>query len=197
MFSYELVGFIAGSLGIFFGVPQALRVRRLGHGRGVSLFSWLLQFGVATSWAAYGFDVDSRSLLIMNIGAGVINASVIISIIQNKLKSFLILATFIVVLSLLVLTLPSALVSALLVTLVFSQSPQIVKSFKNIRSEKDSAVSIPAMSVGAASNFLWLMYALLIDDNLLKVSTTIAFSTYTAVIVLELIGKRVRRLKTA
>ena len=80
---------------------------------------------------------------------------------------------------------------------MFSQSPQIVKSFKNIRSEKDSAVSIPAMSVGAASNFLWLMYALLIDDNLLKVSTTIAFSTYTAVIVLELIGKRVRRLKTA
>ena len=80
MFSYELVGFIAGSLGIFFGVPQALRVRRLGHGRGVSLFSWLLQFGVATSWAAYGFDVDSRSLLIMNIGAGVINASVIINV---------------------------------------------------------------------------------------------------------------------
>jgi uncharacterized protein with PQ loop repeat len=41
MISAEVVGFIAGALGMFFGLPQALRVRRLGHGRGVSLISWL------------------------------------------------------------------------------------------------------------------------------------------------------------
>ena len=44
MLSAELVGFIAGALGMFFGLPQALRVRRLGHGRGVSLISWSLHF---------------------------------------------------------------------------------------------------------------------------------------------------------
>ena len=197
MFSAELLGFIAGTLGVFFGVPQALRVRRLGHGRGVSLFSWLLQFGVATSWAAYGFDVDSRSLFITNICAGLINASVIMAIINNRLKSIAILSIYVVVLSTLVLVLPSVLVSALLLALVFSQSPQIVKSFKNIRSEHTSAVSIPALSVGALSNFLWLIYAFLIDDTLLKASTTIAFITYSAVIALELIGKRIRSLKTA
>ena len=37
MISAEVVGFIAGGIGIFFGLPQALRVRKLGHGRGVSL----------------------------------------------------------------------------------------------------------------------------------------------------------------
>ena len=29
MISAELVGFVAGALGMFFGLPQALRVRRL------------------------------------------------------------------------------------------------------------------------------------------------------------------------
>lgn len=197
MFSVEIVGFIAGSLGMFFGLPQALRVRRLGHGRGVSLFTWLLQFGVATSWATYGFDTKSSSLLIMNIGAGFINASVIFAIMNNKFKTFAILSIYVVVLSTLILILPSGLVSALLVALVFSQTPQIFKSFKNIRSEKRSAVSIPALSLGASSNFLWLCYALLIDDNLLKVSTTIAFSTYMTVIILELLGKRAQALNTA
>ena len=55
MISAEVVGFIAGGIGIFFGLPQALRVRKLGHGRGVSLISWTLQFAVAASWATYGF----------------------------------------------------------------------------------------------------------------------------------------------
>jgi len=55
MISAEVVGFIAGGIGIFFGLPQALRVRKLGHGRGVSLISWTLQFAVAASWANIWF----------------------------------------------------------------------------------------------------------------------------------------------
>ena len=197
MFSAEIVGFIAGTLGMFFGLPQALRVRRLGHFQGVSLTSWLLQFGVATSWATYGFDVKSPALMITNIGAGLINASVIWAIIQNRVKSSLILTTYVAGLATLVLILPAPLVSALLIALVFSQTPQVYKSFKNIKGGEHSAVSYGALSVGAISNFLWFIYALLIDDLLLKVSTTIAFSTYMAVIILEVIGERSRALKTA
>lgn len=192
MISAEVVGFIAGALGMFFGLPQALRVRRLGHGRGVSLISWLLQFGVATSWATYGFDVKSPSVLLTNVGAGIVNATVIWAIIQNRLKSIVILTTYVAVLATLVLVLPSVLVSALLIALVFAQSPQVYKSYKNIEGGKDSAVSVMALSVSSFSIFLWFIYAIMISDTLIKVSTTISFSTNVAIIVLELIGKRRR-----
>ena len=197
MISAEVVGFIAGALGMFFGLPQALRVRRLGHGRGVSLISWLLQFGVATSWATYGFDVKSPSVLLTNVGAGIVNATVIWAIIQNRLKSIVILTTYVAVLATLVLVLPSVLVSALLIALVFAQSPQVYKSYKNIEGGKDSAVSVMALSVSSFSIFLWFIYAIMISDTLIKISTTISFSTNVAIIVLELIGKRRRGLQTA
>lgn len=197
MFSAELLGFIAGGLGMFFGLPQALRVRKLGHGRGVSLISWMLQFGVATSWAAYGFDIDSPSVLLTNVGAGLVNASVIFAIIRNNVKTFVILSGYAAGLSALILNLPSAIVSALLIALVFAQSPQIVKSFKNLAIGGESAVSVSALSVSSVSILLWFIYAVLADVPLILLSTTIAVSINISIIVLELIGKRRRGLKTA
>lgn len=197
MFSAELLGFIAGGLGMFFGLPQALRVRKLGHGRGVSLISWMLQFGVATSWAAYGFDIDSPSVLLTNVGAGLVNASVIFAIIRNNVKTFVILSGYAAGLSALILNLPSAIVSALLIALVFAQSPQIVKSFKNLAIGGESAVSVSALSVSSVSILLWFIYAVLADVPLILLSTTIAASINISIIVLELIGKRRRGLKTA
>ncbi len=192
MFSAELLGFIAGGLGMFFGLPQALRVRKLGHGRGVSLISWMLQFGVATSWAAYGFDIDSPSVLLTNVGAGLVNASVIFAIIRNNVKTFVILLGYAAGLSALILNLPSAIVSALLIALVFAQSPQIVKSFKNLAIGAESAVSVSALSVSSVSILLWFIYAVLADVPLILLSTTIAVSINISIIVLELIGKRGR-----
>jgi uncharacterized protein with PQ loop repeat len=192
MFSAELLGFIAGGLGMFFGLPQALRVRKLGHGRGVSLISWMLQFGVATSWAAYGFDIDSPSVLLTNVGAGLVNASVIFAIIRNNVKTLVILSGYAAGLSALILNLPSAIVSALLIALVFAQSPQIVKSFKNLAIGAESAVSVSALSVSSVSILLWFIYALLADVPLILLSTTIAVSINISIIVLEMIGKRRR-----
>ena len=122
---------------------------------------------------------------------------VIWAIIQNRLKSIVILTTYVAVLATLVLVLPSVLVSALLIALVFAQSPQVYKSYKNIEGGKDSAVSVMALSVSSFSIFLWFIYAIMIEDTLIKVSTTISFSTNVAIIALELIGKRRRGLKTA
>jgi uncharacterized protein with PQ loop repeat len=197
MFSAEALGFIAGGLGMFFGLPQALRVRKLGHGRGVSLISWMLQFGVATSWAAYGFDIDSPSVLLTNVGAGLVNASVIFAIIRNNVKTLVILSGYAAGLSALILNLPSAIVSALLIALVFAQSPQIVKSFKNLAIGAESAVSVSALSVSSVSILLWFVYAVLADVPLILLSTTIAVSINISIIVLELIGKRRRGLKTS
>jgi len=195
--SAEVVGFTAGALGMFFGLPQALRVRRLGHGRGVSLISWMLQFGVATSWAAYGLDIRSPSVLLTNVGAGLINASVIVAVMRNNVKSLSILVAYASVLTTLVLVLPSFLVSALLISLLCAQGPQIIKSYKNISAGKDSAVSIVALSVSSFSIFLWFIYAVMVSDSLIIVSTVISFTSIISVIVLESIGKRQRTLNTA
>jgi uncharacterized protein with PQ loop repeat len=197
MISAELVGFIAGALGMFFGLPQALRVRRLGHGRGVSLISWMLQFGVATSWAAYGLDIKSPSVLLTNVGAGLINASVIMAVMRNNVKSLSILVTYASVLTALVLVLPSFLVSALLISLLCAQGPQIVKSYKNISVGKDSAVSTAALSVSSFSIFLWFIYPVMVSDSLIMVSTVISFTSMISIIILESIGKRRRALNTA
>lgn len=142
MFSTEILGFIGGALGIFFGLPQALRIRRLGHGRGLSLISWLLQLGVATSWAAFGFDKNSPSLLATNMAAGLINASVVWVILNNRLRAMLTISILVVCVAGLVLTLPASIASVLLISLVFAQSPQVYKSFKNIKIGKESAVSV-------------------------------------------------------
>ena len=197
MISAEVVGFIAGGLGMFFGLPQALRVRRLGHGRGVSLISWLLLFGTSTCWGAYGLDIKSPSVLLTNIGAALVNASVIMAIMKNNLKSIALLSVYASALSALILNLPSAVVSTILILVVFAQTPQIVKSYKNLHAGADTAVSISGLSVSSLSIALWFVYALLADVSLILLSASIAVSLNLSVIILELIGKRRRALKTA
>jgi uncharacterized protein with PQ loop repeat len=113
------------------------------------------------------------------------------------LKSIAILTIYVAVIATLVLTLPSALVSALLIALVFAQSPQVYKSYKNLKGGKDSAVSVLALSVSSFSIILWFIYAVMIEDTLIIVSTTISFSTNVAIILLEIIGKRSRALNAA
>jgi uncharacterized protein with PQ loop repeat len=195
--SAEVVGFIAGGIGMFFGLPQALRVRRLGHGRGVSLISWLLLFGTSTCWGAYGLDIKSHSVLLTNIGAALVNASVIMAIMKNNLKSIALLSVYASALSALILNLPSAVVSTILILVVFAQTPQIVKSYKNLHAGADTAVSISGLSVSSLSIALWFVYALLADVSLILLSASIAVSLNLSVIILELIGKRRRALKTA
>lgn len=197
MISAELVGFIAGGIGIFFGLPQALRVRKLGHGRGVSLISWTLQFAVAASWATYGFDAKSPSILFTNLVALVVNASVIMAILRNNMKAISLLIIYAAVWATLVLVLPNPAVSTLLIALNFAQSPQIVKSFHNIRAGKDSAVSITALSVSCSSILIWILYGFMADESLIKVSASVALSINSVIIALELIGKRKRALDFA
>ena len=197
MFSLEAVGFIAGSLGIFFGLPQALRVRKLGHGHGVSLISWLLQYGVSISWATYGFAHKSPSVLLTNVSAASVTASVILAIYRNNKKAIPVLIVIPILLSTFILTLPTAVVSILLFAFVFAQSPQVIKSFKSIALGKDSAVSLTAIAVSWVSVLLWAVYGYMKHDIFFIVCSMGTFTVNSAIISLELIGKRRRALQTA
>ena len=78
-----------------------------------------------------------------------------------------------------------------------ASTPQVVKSFHNIRVGKDSAVSITALSVSCFSILIWILYGFMADDSLIKVSALVALSINSLIIVLELIGKRKRALESA
>lgn len=190
----ELLGFIGGGIGIFYGVPQALRIRRLGHGTGVSLPTWLLTYGVSTSWAAWGFGVHSPSALIMNIGGAVVNGSVVVAIMPSLRKAILSLISITVVLWFLVLALPDAIVSVLLTALVFFLAPQVVTSFRTLRDGMISVVSMKALTVSMMSNVFWIAYGLVTKIYLILLTSGIAMTMILIVMTLELLAQRKARI---
>lgn len=191
----ELLGFIGGGIGMFYGVPQALRIRRLGHVTGVSLPTWLLTFGVSTSWAAWGFGAHSPSALIMNIGGALVNGSVVVAIMPSLRKAILPLISITVVLWFLVLTLPDAIVSVLLTALVFFLAPQVVTSFRTLRDGTISVVSMKALTVSMASNIFWISYGFATKTYLILLTSGIAITMILIVMTLELLAQRKTRLR--
>ena len=191
----ELLGFIGGGIGMFYGVPQALRIRRLGHGTGVSLPTWLLTFGVSTSWAAWGFGANSPSALIMNIGGALVNGSVVLAIMPSMRKAILPLVGITAALWFLVLTLPDAIVSVLLTALVFFLAPQVVTSFRTLRDGTISVVSMKALTVSMMSNVFWIAYGLVTEIYLILLTSGIAMTMILIVMTLELLSQRKIRME--
>ena len=190
----ELLGFIGGGIGMFYGLPQALRIRRLGHGTGVSLPTWLLTFSVSMSWAVWGFGAHSPSALIMNIGGALVNGSVAMAIMPNKRNGIFYLLAITAALWYLILSLPDAIVSALLVALVFFLAPQVLKSFRSLRNGTSSAVSIRALVVALLSNIFWIAYAFAREIHLVFLTSGIAITMILIVMTLELLAQRKARL---
>lgn len=193
----ELLGFIGGGIGMFYGLPQALRIRRLGHGIGVSLNTWLLTFGVSTSWAAWGFGADSPSALIMNIGGALVNGSVVVAIMPSLRKAILPLLSITVVLWFLVLTLPDPIVSVLLTALVFFLAPQVITSFRSLRNGTISVVSMKALTVSMMSNIFWIAYGFVTKTYLIFLTSGIAMTMILIVMALELLAQRKIRIASS
>lgn len=190
----ELLGFIGGGIGMFYGLPQALRIRRLGHGVGVSLPSWLLTFSVSMSWAAWGYGANSPSALIMNICGALVNGSVVLAIMPSMRKAILYLLTITAALWFVILTLPDPIVSALLIALVFCLVPQVLESLRSLQNGTTSAVSIKALTVALLSNIFWIAYAFVREIHLVFLTSGIAMTMIFIVMALELLAQRKLRL---
>ncbi len=186
----ELLGFLAGGIGMFFGLPQARHVRAVGHGEGVSLTAWMLMFAVSSAWAAYGVRLGAPSVLLTNIIAGSINGSVVLALVGRGRRPLVWLPLFAAVVAASVLLLPTPVVSAALVALVFAQLPQVLESVRSLRDGRASAVSMQAMVVGLVSLLCWGTYALISHTRLMIVTTALALAMNLSIMALEL---RVRR----
>lgn len=186
----ELLGFIGGGIGMFFGLPQARRVRAAGHADGVSLMAWVLMFAVNASWASYGLRIESPSVLLTNIVAAVVNGSVVVAVTGHGRKPLLWLPAFALSVLAFVTWMPQPIVSVALVVLVFAQAPQLLESFRSMREGRASVVSLSAMQVSTVSLLCWEGYALLTDTRLMILTTSLALSMNFAIIALELLARR-------
>jgi hypothetical protein len=160
----------------------------------VSLPTWLLTFGVSTSWAAWGFGADSPSALIMNIGGALVNGSVVVAIMPSLRKAILPLLSITVVLWFLVLTLPDPIVSVLLTALVFFLAPQVITSFRSLQNGTISVVSMKALTVSMMSNIFWIAYGFVTKTYLIFLTSGIAMTMILIVMTLELLAQRKIRI---
>lgn len=181
----EVLGFVGGAIGMFQALPQARRVRSLGHGRGVSLATWVLTFVVGASWFGYGIREASPAVFVTNFVSTLITGSVVAALVGTESRPLMWLPVFGLAVVGLVQVLPSALLSAFLVALTASRTPQVLKSFRNRREGHPTAVSISALMVGIASLLCWEGFGLLSHRPLMLVTTTIAITLSAAIALLE------------
>lgn len=187
----EVFGFAAAAFGIAQGIPQARRVRALGHSRGVSLATWLMMMASSAAWLGYGIRTSSPSLVASTVATGFINAGVALAVAGStrslRLRMAAVAAVFVVGAA----VLPTWIVSPMLFFFTFSRIPQIARSWKSRRtSTGDTAVSMTSTMLGVASLLCWEVYSILLMSVTLVGTTTIALATNLAVAWLEFSNRR-------
>lgn len=175
---------------MFVGIPQALHVRKVGHGEGVSLLSWILLFAVSCSWSAYGATIGAPSVLVTNLGAGIVNGSVVYVLITRRIKALSLLISIFASIWILVFVVPDVIVQALLIIVVFAQSPQIFESLRNYRNKKATVVSMPALRTAAFAMSCWGIYGIIAPEPVIFITTCIALSINIIIQILETLNAR-------
>jgi uncharacterized protein with PQ loop repeat len=186
----ELFGFAAGAIGVYMAIPQARHIRKLGHGEGVSLTYWSVLLLVGASWLSYGILIDSPSLIVSNVLGFTTSAMVVTALLQRGWVAWPVIFGLGAIWVLLFKLLPLSLITILLVAMTFNRVPQIIRSIQNLRSGVASAVSMKSQYFLFSAMLLWEIYSFMSGQVSLVVTTTTGMTLTSAVIVLELAGRR-------
>jgi uncharacterized protein with PQ loop repeat len=181
----EILGFMGGTIGILQGVPQALRIRRLGHADGVSLSHWYFLTTQFAAWVGFGLRVDSPAIWVTNALTFATSAAVIFGIQSSKLKAgaySLLLATAAATFTWFG---PGLLVDWFLIAMVASRLPQLIRTFRNRKTADPTAVSISSLAISLASMAFWFAYAIINANTLVIITTIIAVSITLATAIIE------------
>ena len=186
----EVFGFIAAALGVMQGLPQARRVKSLGHSRGVSLAMWMLMTSSSAAWLGYGIRTGSPSLIVSTVATGLINARVVLAITDDARRVVpRILAAFLVVVAVAVVG-PLWVVNPALFAFTLSRVPQIIRSWRSRRTGlESSAVSVGSIALSMGCLLSWEVYSVLLRSPTLIGTTTMALMTNIVVAWLELSGR--------
>lgn len=183
----EIFGFLGGALGVSQALPQAIRIRRLGHGYGVSLAMWIATLVVNASWLGYGLMLHSPSLIISNI-IGFSTSSLVVGALLNKgWVAWPVMFAAGAAWLFLELQVSFEVLTGFLIVLTLYRLPQLIKSVRNLRAGRPTAVSLPGLLVGLSAIGSWMVYSVLSGKNQLILTTGSALLMTLAIVTLEVI----------
>lgn len=181
----EIFGFIGGAIGIATALPQVFRIRKLGHTEGLAVSPWILMYLQFVAWTAFGFKVASPSVFISNFLTVGTTLLVVIAILGNSFKNWLVLAAGALATCAFVFYAPELLVNGVLVVLTASRLPQLIKTWINRRTAIATAVSVQSLLVALVSMSFWMGFAILTENKLIVLTTIVAMSITLATAVIE------------
>lgn len=169
-------GFAGGIIMIATGLPQTLRIRKLGSTEGLALSPWILMLLTFSAYTAYGFMQDSVAIWSTNALTFITTALVVTAVKGNTLKNWILILLGGLTWGYLITIVPGIISSIILAALTANRVPQLVKSWLNRHTAMISAVSIPSLLITLASTSCWLAYAFLTEDYFIVFTTSLAIS---------------------
>lgn len=181
----EICGFIGGTIGVATGIPQSLRVRKLGHTDGLELSPWILMCIGFAAWTAFGLTHNALAIWFFNALTFITTALVVIAIRGNRISTYAQLALIATATSLVVVYAPSWLVDIVMIATTLSRVPQLIRTWINRDRVKPTAVSISSLAVALSSMLFWLGYAFFTENPLVITTTSCAIGVTLATAILE------------
>ena len=181
----EVCGFIGGAIGVATGIPQSLRVRKLGHTDGLELSPWILMCIGYAAWMAFGFNHNFPAIWIFNALTFITTALVVIAIRGNKTSTYVQLLLIAIATSLVVTFAPGWFVDIFMIATTFSRVPQLIRTWINRDRVKPTAVSISSLAVALSSMIFWLGFAVFTENPLVITTTLCAMGVTLATGILE------------
>ncbi len=167
-------GFAGGIIMIATGLPQTLRIRKLGNTQGLALSPWILMLFTFSAYAAYGLMQNSIAIWSTNALTFITTALVVTAVKGNSLKNWLLIFVGGLAWGYLITVMPTILASIILAALTANRVPQLIRSWMNRHTAMVTAVSIPSLLITLASTLCWLAFAFLTEDYFIVFTTSLA-----------------------
>lgn len=83
----EIIGYVAAVLTTSSFLPQVIKVWKSKSSEGVSVTMFMVMLTGVILWGIYGFLIGSKSVLIANFIAGILQLMILIIVFRNKRKN--------------------------------------------------------------------------------------------------------------
>jgi mannose-P-dolichol utilization defect 1 len=190
----EIVGVIAGILGLAVAIPQLLKVLKAKSHVGVSITTWMLMMLNYSVWLGFSLRMDSPSQLWANILAAGLTAVLVYVLLKehwSKTVTPLLVILFSIILSVGVIMIsPVWLMDVVLTAFIFARVPQILSSFKSWRIGRHTNVSLLAYLLMALSSVGWIVYGAVTGLYMNVISSSVGLFFSVLVVVFELLAER-------
>ena len=190
-FVIEALGFAGGVIGTVQAFPQAIRIRKLGHGFGVSIASWAMMYARSAAWLGYSIATLLTPLILSNLVATIAAALVVVALMEKKPANWAGLIGGGLALIAAFAVLPVEITNpVLLFVTLFVRVPQLVKTWQTRNSGKVSAMSMSSLALSVISLGCWLIYFVAREQHFLLLTTSIALGFTLVISAIEYYAMR-------